>query len=370
LVTVLNIDEKIAEANTRLKSASNRASIERRGNKLYLRATLPAKPHLEQQAPYRQKISLNLKATHAGLQTAVIKAKLLGTQLDADNFSWNQWIEVEDKSLKPIDDWLSEFEENHWRNTKETGATVTTWTKDYQSTFNKLDKKRTLTLDYLVEVAGETEPNSRVRKKVCTYLRILGKFADIEGIEILRQMQGSYSAKSVSPRKLPKDKLIDEARNSIKSESWQWLFGMVAVYGLRSHEVFRLDLEDFPVVNVLSETKTGERFVYPLYPEWAETWKLQDMKLPDLDLNYSNAKLGTKVADWFRDRNFGFKAYDLRHSYARRCFEFGLAPDWAAGLMGHSLQVHMKTYRAWIDKAVYTKAYELVINRAGRPAPP
>lgn len=369
LVTVLNIDEKIAEANTRLKSANNRASIERRGNKLYLRATLPAKPHLEQQAPYRQKISLNLKATHAGLQSALIKAKLLGTQLDAGTFSWNQWAYVEDTTLKPVSDWLEEFEENHWRHTKKTGASLTTW-KDYRTTFNKLDKERALTLNYIVEVASSLEPDSCVRKKVCTYLHRLGKFADIEGIEVLRQLQGNYSAKSVSPRTLPKDKAIAQARESIKFESWQWVFGMLSVYGLRSHEVFRLDLEDFPVVRVLEDTKTGERFVYPLYPEWAETWKLQDIRLPNLDLNYSNAKLGTKVSDWFRERNFGFKAYDLRHSYARRCFEFGLAPDWAAGLMGHSLQVHLSTYRAWIDEAVYRKAYELVINREGRPAPP
>jgi integrase len=111
-----------------------------------------------------------------------------------------------------------------------------------------------------------------------------------------------------------------------------------------SHEVFRLDLEDFPVVRVL-RGKTGERFVYPLYPEWADQWNLQEMKLPNLDLEYGNAKVGNKVSGWFYDCKAPFRAYDLRHSYARRCFEFRLAPDWAAGLMGHSLAVHTQTYR-------------------------
>ncbi len=32
----MNIDEKIAETNAKLKGANNRATIERRGNKLYL----------------------------------------------------------------------------------------------------------------------------------------------------------------------------------------------------------------------------------------------------------------------------------------------------------------------------------------------
>lgn len=145
---------------------------------------------------------------------------------------------------------------------------------------------------------------------------------------------------------------------------------MLAVYGLRPHEVFRLNLEDFPLVRVLEESKTGERFIYPLYPEWSEQWNLHKIKLPNFDKNNSNAKLGEKISKWFGKNQFGFRAYDLRHSYARRCFEFGLAPDWAAGLMGHSLQVHLSTYRAWIDEAVYRKAYELVINREGRPQPP
>ncbi len=120
---------------------------------------------------------------------------------------------------------------------------------------------------------------------------------------------------------------------------------MLACYGLRGHEVFRLDLEDFPVVRVLAG-KTGARFIYPLYPEWAEDWNLNQIDLPKLSLNYSNAKLDRKIAGWFYDRKAPFNACDLRHCYARRCFEFGMAPDWAAGLMGHLNRVHLTTYRA------------------------
>ncbi|MBN3905852.1 MAG: hypothetical protein HWQ35_04475 [Nostoc sp. NMS1] len=41
-------------------------------------------------------------------------------------------------------------------------------------------------------------------------------------------------AAAVQPRKLPSDKLIAEFRENIKSQSWQWLYGMIATYGLRS----------------------------------------------------------------------------------------------------------------------------------------
>jgi integrase len=119
-------------------------------------------------------------------------------------------------------------------------------------------------------------------------------------------------------------------------------------------------------------TKTGERFIYPLYPEWAEVWGLGDRVLPNLQNveGLSNAKIGTKVSGEFYDRKLPFKPYDLRHCYARRCFEFSLPPDLAAGLMGHSIQVHMQTYRAWIDRETYRRAYEALINRGDAPKAP
>ncbi len=61
-----------------------------------------------------------------------------------------------------------------------------------------------------------------------------------------------------------------ERRGDCAERSAPWA---IACYGLRSHEVFRLDLEDFPVVRV-TQGKTGARFVYPLYPEWAQRWEL------------------------------------------------------------------------------------------------
>jgi integrase len=361
------LDDKIAEANKRLHDDKVSVSIERRDRRLYLRATLPPKPHINRDKPYQQKVATGQKVTPAGLQSAARKARLMGDQLATGKFQWSDWIEVSEKT-ETIGIWLERFEKSHWEKTKKTDAAVTTW-KDYRLTFNKLDGYRALTTDALLEAIAKTEPDSRTRKKVCTYFYKLATFAKLEGTEAIKELAGNYSPNKVQPRNLPSDSAIALGRESIKSDSWRWLFGVLACYGVRSHEVFRLSWEDFPVVRVLSG-KTGERFIYPLYPEWAEQWKLKEVILPELDLSYSNAKLGSKVSGWFYDRKVPFKAYDLRHCYARRCFEFSLAPDWAAGLMGHSLQVHISTYRAWIDEATYRKAYEAVINRRDRPLPP
>lgn len=361
------MDDKIAEANKRLHDDNVGVYVERRKSRLYLRATLPPKPHINRDKPYQQKVATGQKITPAGLQVAARKARLMSDHLASGKFQWSDWIDVSQES-ENISTWLERFERSHWEKVKQTDAALTTW-KDYQGVFNRLDHDRALTIEALLEVVRSTPPSTRTRKKVCTYLHKLAIFAKLEGTEAIKELAGNYSPKTVQPRNLPTDSLIARYRETIKSDSWRWLFGVLACYGLRSHEVFRLNWEDFPVVRVL-RGKTGERFVYPLYPEWAEQWKLEEVHLPELDLNYSNAKLGSKVSGWFYDRKAPFKAYDLRHCYARRCFEFRLAPDWAAGLMGHSLSVHLSTYRAWIDEATYRKAYEAVINRSDRPLAP
>jgi hypothetical protein len=203
---VTDIDSKIAEINSKLRAASIKVSIERRGNKLWLRATLPPKPHINKQHPYQQKVSLDVNTTPAGLQAAFIKAKAMGLELDSLNFSWSNWIETPEKA-EVISEWLQRFEDDHWQRTKRTDAALTTW-KDYQGIFNKLDrdacggKQRALTLDALLEAVRTTEPDSRTRKKTCTYLYKLGKFAALDGIETIKDLIGNYSAAAVQPRKL------------------------------------------------------------------------------------------------------------------------------------------------------------------------
>jgi integrase len=69
--------------------------------------------------------------------------------------------------------------------------------------------------------------------------------------EAIKKYKGNYSASRVDPRFLPTDSAIALWRSTISNPAWQWVAGMLAVYGLRNHEVFRLDLKDFPVIRVL-----------------------------------------------------------------------------------------------------------------------
>jgi len=364
----MDIDERLALANGRLKAARVGVSIERRGNMLWLRGTLPPKPGSSESKPYRQKHGLGVKANPAGVQHAEKQARLLGAELQIGRFDWGNWGKGVAIASRTVGDWVKEFEADYWNRRKRTDQSQTTWDTEYAVVLKRLEADQELTSELLLEVIAASDPDSRNRKRRVQTLGKLGKFAGL--VVDFKELSGDYSPKRVLPRSLPLDGVIREVRTEIQNEAWRWVVGVIACYGLRPHEVFHLDLSEFPIVEVLEETKTGRRFTYPLYPEWAEQWALHEIKLPKFEGTYSNAKLGTKIAKWFYEHQLPFRAYDLRHCYARRCFEFGIPPDLAAGLMGHSVQMHIDIYRAWIDRATYRRAYEALINRSDRPLPP
>lgn len=352
------LDQQIKQLNTSLK----RVSIERYGDRLGLRASLPAKLHIKKQGCYQQRIYLGIAATYDGLFVALQKAQRLASDLNLQIFKWENWLSSSHKSFKQklVKNYLEEFEVDHWSRIKQTEQALTTWKTGYQRAFKKLDATAEMSVETLLDAIYTTEPDTNTRKKVCLYLNKLAEFAGISEDERLRirRLSGGYTASSVNPRNLPTDNQILECRTSIKQPGWRWLFGIIAAYGLRSHEAFHLDVSGFPKVRVL-QGKTGSRFVLPYHPKWAIDWKLDDIIYPPIQSieNSSHAKLSTKVSGWFSDRKSEFNALDLRHCYARRCFEYRLDATVAAKFMGHKLNVHLDTYSAWFDEEVYSKAY-------------
>ena len=108
-------------------------------------------------------------------------------------------------------------------------------------------------------------------------------------------------------------------------------------------------------------SKTGERDVFPVWPEWVDEFGLRDVRLP----HYSGAKgddnlvIGNKVTGKFgRDIGVPFKLYNLRHKYAVRCIEFGVSDTMAAQFMGHSVEVHRKTYQRWLSTRDKVREFE------------
>ncbi|MBA3920330.1 MAG: site-specific integrase [Nostocaceae cyanobacterium] len=367
-----DIDSRISQANGRLKFARVGVSLERRGNRLCLRATFPPKPGSRQTRKHRQRLYLGCHASTPGLKEAELEARKIGALLDCKEFSWEPYLKIPAGNSSECASVVARFKEVyfHERRNRDKYKVETTWKTDYESVFKNLPPLSELTPELLREVIEKSEPGSKTRKRYCMALSYLARFAGVE-LETKR-LSGNYGLKSLTPRDIPSDKLIAEWFFKIESEPWQWFYGMMAVYGLRNHEVFHLDLEQLREKNrILTVTagKTGYRRVWPCYPEWVDHFDLLNIKIPQIKMERSNSEIGNTATHHF-GKFLPFRLYDLRHAWAVRTLNFGLDITLAAQQMGHSIEVHSKTYHRWISDQHHQRAFDIIMQRSDRPLPP
>jgi len=358
------IEGKISQANGRLKIAKVGVSIILKGDRLYLQATFPPKPNTTKTKPHQQKLSLGVHANGAGLSFAESEARKIGALLDLNQFSWEPYTKkIANEVL--VSDVVTRFEKDYFNKRARSPKSETTWNGDYFAVFKNLPDQ-VLDTKLLNETIAKTQPDTRQRKRYCMALGALAKFAgiDFDGNSLV----GNYSPKKVTPRDLPTDKAISEIFYKINNPQWRWAYGCLATWGLRPHEIFHLDLSDFPIATV-TDGKTGRRRVWACFPEWAEQFDLINVKSP-VCTGKSNRDLGNRVTNFFGRNKLGFAPYDLRHAWAVRTLEFGLDVSLAAQQMGHSVQVHTDIYHQWISDRHHQKAYDLLMQRSDRPKPP
>jgi integrase len=253
---------------------------------------------------------------------------------------------------------VKEFEADYFDRRSRNSKSQTTYDKDYRLTFNRLNQDVPLTSEGILALVKTIKADSRQRKRYCIALGALAKFA---GLELdLRRFQGGYNLKKSKRRELPDDALVESWRDNITNLSWQWLYGMLAVYGLRPHEVFNLDLTRLSQgekgLRVL-DGKTGARLVYPFPVIWWEKWRLWEVNLPVITAT-SNSGYGARVQQFFKRANCPFRPYDLRHVWAVRTLNMGLNLTLASQQMGHSVQIHTDLYHRWISEKTHQEAFE------------
>lgn len=367
-----DIDQRLSEANGRLKANKFGVTIEKMGKKLYLRATLPPKPKSLQIKYHQQRIAIS-SANEKGVKFAESEAKKISIKLSSKEFDWADYL-ILDEVTPPttIGEWLDDFEKDYFERRQRNFKTETTWKVEYRTVFKILNRSEPISHEILKQAILTTKPDTRTRKRFCLTLGILARFAGFEFDSSV--YSGSYSPKSRKPRDLPKDKLISEWFLKIENHKWRWVFGMLATYGLRNHEVFFLDLDELregnKVISVL-EGKTGFRQVWPFHPEWFEEFDLASVKIPEINLNRNNSAIGGTVSQHFRrNQELPFKVYDLRHCYAVRTLDYGIDVSLAARQMGHSLTVHSNIYHTWINAQYHQRAFDLAMQKSDRPKPP
>lgn len=173
-------------------------------------------------------------------------------------------------------------------------------------------------------------------------------------------------------REIPTDDRIvemfrsfEEIKNSKQADLslipvYQWYFGVLATYGLRTQEIFAVDVAKsfkpeksywvYLDQKLCDGLKTGSRWIPPLRDCWVELFDLANPK------TISNLRGSENVEDWsrcvssyFNKHQIGCRPYDLRHAYAIRCRKAGLSLSDSADAMGHDTQTHTKQYQRWIS---------------------
>ncbi len=369
----MNVIQEINNVNDKFATQGSKLRIEKRGEKLNIRGSLPSK---ENKNNFKiQRISLGLKADLSGLEEAKKKLQLINLQLELNQFDWINWIsktnQKERKNDFELPKRINQFEEFFFKERKNeylSSTRKTTWRSSYKPYLRRIlniyDAHENKDLEKIFQKTLESyKEGSRSRKQCATSLSVLAKFLEIKLPEDWKLNSRGYGLNKAGFRDLPTDEVIEKIWEKIPNKSWKFVFGLMATYGLRNHEVFFCDLSSLTkfgdkIIRVLPTTKTGEHQVWPFHPEWVEKFELSKLgKNPELLPNINNdlkittlQNIGKKITDQFKRYSLKIKPYDLRHAWAVRTIFYDLPDTVAARMMGHSVSLHTQTYHHWITK--------------------
>jgi len=369
----MNVIQEINNVNDKFATQGSKLKIEKRGEKLYIRGSLPSK---EDKNNFKsQRISLGLKADISGLEEAKKKLQLINLQLELNQFDWINWIvnpnKKEIKNDFEFPNRLNQFEEFFFKESKSeylNSTRKTTWRSSYKPylkrVLNIYSENDSEDLEKIFQKTLESyAEGSRSRKQCATSLSVLAKFLEIKLPEDWKLNSKGYGLNKAGFRDLPTDEVIEKIWAKIPNKSWKFVFGLMATYGLRNHEVFFCDLSSLSsfgdkIIRVLPTTKTGEHQVWPFHPEWVEKFELSKLGqnpglLPNINNDLKNTtlqKIGKKITDQFNRYSLQIKPYDLRHAWAVRTIFYDLPDTVASRMMGHSVSLHTQTYHHWITK--------------------
>ena len=374
----MNIIHEINLINEKYALNGSKLKIEKRGEKLNIRGSLPTKK--DNKINSIQRISLGINADYLGLEEAKKKLQLINLQLELKQFSWNNWIsntsvKSNQNNLEDFSNKVKKFEEFFFKEPKSeflSSTRKTTWKSSYMPYLKRMLSIYRNNKDInkiFLNTLNSYKEGSRSRKQCGTTLNVFAKFIEYELPSDWKLLSRGYGLKKASFRQLPNDDQIEELWRGIPNESWKFVFALMATYGLRNHEVFFTDLSalkenEDKIIRVLNSTKTGEHQVWPFHPNWVETFELYKLGdnpklLPNINKDLKNTTLqniGKKITDQFSRYKLKIKPYDLRHAWAVRTIFYDLPDTVAARMMGHSVSLHTQTYHHWITKRDQQKA--------------
>ncbi|MEX1324756.1 MAG: site-specific integrase [Synechococcaceae cyanobacterium] len=385
--------------------------IERRGGRLGLRGPLPSRRGGQDRSV--QRISLGLPATAQGLEQARQRQREVLRQLEQGCFQWESWTRPQPSAALPRSvpgadgiappsgsgsDLPALVERFEWaffqdpQRRRNPAGSRSTWTASYRPYLRRLlslaaadqcGADRPEPWSRLLERVLESyEPGSSSRQQCGVALAALARHGTLPLPPDWAARAGGYGLHAARFRQLPSDPQILQLPELIPNPAWRLVYGLMATYGLRNHEVFFCDLSPLAaggdrVIRVLPTSKTGEHQVWPFQPAWVERFGLERLgEQPELlpavctDLRRTTLQqVGRRVAEQFRRYQLPITPYDLRHAWAVRTIHIGLPDTVAARMMGHSVAIHTRTYHHWITRRDQQQAVDAALARQRQAGP-
>lgn len=316
-----------------------KASVNAQKGRLYLLAKLPRK-NGDGWTP--QRIPTGLPDTPANRKVAEKRRALLQKEIDHNTFEWRDWVETETKGVT----WKRAIEALYKKRVVLGRTGQTTWDINYMGRLRQVDMTKVVTAREMADFV------CRWGVATCSYKEAYYLAKDICNLIALPfpDLQlPRYSKDALTD--VPEDHEIIEWVQRADPEL-AWALGMMATYGLRPHELDDCEFIDLKHrLKVPDETKTGFRTVIPFPADWVDLFELRSER--------RRVKTSTRThatSQWLSARRlklgFPYKPYSLRHAFAGRLWAFGgshLDVFTAARLMGHTVAIHEKTYREWIQ---------------------
>jgi len=294
-------------------------------------------------------IALNLPCTPSGINRAEKMAIKIANDRDLGLFRWEDYQSGKQSPSNPLREAIDKFKTFYL----DRGGKASTWKAEYERFYRELEG---LKEQDFIAVITSTEPNTRIRQKGVVACNALARHLAL-GFNF-SGYRGDYSPYlSAEEREIPDDETIVQVYKTIPSPTWKWVYGMMATYGLRNHEVFRCDLSDLELLHIEADSKTGEHYAVSFPDEWIELFHLQEPTIPPLDLKRTNKALGNAVTHQFKRYRIPFTPYALRHAWAIRTWRAGWPDSESAKAMGHSFQVHYRIYQRWTGNETRREIY-------------
>jgi hypothetical protein len=308
-----NFKEAVDQANQLLARSGTSWRLEVRGRRLGLRGPLPPREGTGQEPLATQRLSLGLEACEASLPRAFASLHAVREQLSQGTFRWVDWQRSR-AGLSPVpsrpiagppsplasptpapvaqppelEEAVASFERAFHQDPRRRrfpAGARSTWRAAYKPYLRRLlalgaQRRASLSPELLVAVLESYPLASRSRQQCALVLGALARQREMPLPADWQELGRGYGLHAARFRPLPSDAQILRVVEQIPNPRWRLVYGLMATYGLRNHEVFFCDVSALApggdrVLRVLPTSKTGEHQVWPFQPEWVEIFALE-----------------------------------------------------------------------------------------------